>query len=622
MVDKKSETRVDSKRVETIFDEYNEGKYIVNRRYQRKLVWSAAEKENLIDSILQGIPIPLILVAEPDIDASKYDIIDGLQRLEAIVSFIENRYPYDGAYFDLEAIATTKYLLDQGVLHQQTPKLSREYSLKVAKYELPFSVYESGTAVEVDETFRRINSSGRRLSLQEVRQAGVMSKVSDLVKDISSSVRGDQNAKIRVSIDDMRDLSFVWGFKEGDRGINVDEVFWVKQGILRRDDLRSSLDEQIILDIVLDVFLASSKQGIINLSSDTRSEAYDDNTEIARVLIDEINKSSNAINLKGAVLRVNNLLGEFAGEESSVGVFLGKATANSIGRYYHVVFMALYQLIYVDRMEVKDSAYISNALRGYFKSRDIHRGGRWTSQDRSQAINALKGVIRDGFLPSSKQSVEATAANYNILVDDFLSHGNEHALFELKAGLFGRNMENMSGKELRKALKERFDDFLKTATAMTNTSPGEEKRVMYFGIVEDDHSAKVIQDRYGIPSFVPAFQDGNSPFRIVGIDHELKALSMDADELIRMFSNRIQESSVLPDKASEYRKLLASSLTTLLVRSDSGESRLVLALRPPKFAFPVSFNGTFYERIGARNSEIKGSDIFSRYEEFKYQSDL
>ena len=44
---------IDSKTVEEIFSWYIDGNLIVNRRYQRKLVWSINEKRSLISSILE-----------------------------------------------------------------------------------------------------------------------------------------------------------------------------------------------------------------------------------------------------------------------------------------------------------------------------------------------------------------------------------------------------------------------------------------------------------------------------------------------------------------------------------------------------------------------------------------
>lgn len=43
---------------------YRTGKLIVNRRYQRKLVWTKDEKASLVESVLLNYPIPLILLGE------------------------------------------------------------------------------------------------------------------------------------------------------------------------------------------------------------------------------------------------------------------------------------------------------------------------------------------------------------------------------------------------------------------------------------------------------------------------------------------------------------------------------------------------------------------------------
>ena len=44
--------------VQEAYREFRDGNFRVNRRYQRKLVWSLAEKQKLVDSILEGYPIP------------------------------------------------------------------------------------------------------------------------------------------------------------------------------------------------------------------------------------------------------------------------------------------------------------------------------------------------------------------------------------------------------------------------------------------------------------------------------------------------------------------------------------------------------------------------------------
>ena len=50
--------------VQVVYENYLAGKYIVNRRYQRKLVWTQQEKTAFIDSLLQNYSIPIFLLAQ------------------------------------------------------------------------------------------------------------------------------------------------------------------------------------------------------------------------------------------------------------------------------------------------------------------------------------------------------------------------------------------------------------------------------------------------------------------------------------------------------------------------------------------------------------------------------
>jgi uncharacterized protein with ParB-like and HNH nuclease domain len=107
--------------VQSAYASYRDDKLYVNRRYQRKLVWTLEEKQKLIESILKRYPIPAILLAERE-DSGTYEIIDGLQRLHAIVSFIETSFPtLDGKLFELQYFPTAKSRADEG---QFTPNVA------------------------------------------------------------------------------------------------------------------------------------------------------------------------------------------------------------------------------------------------------------------------------------------------------------------------------------------------------------------------------------------------------------------------------------------------------------------------------------------------------------------
>ena len=79
--------------VERSYEDYRNNQYLVNRRYQRKLVWELEEKQAFIDSLANGYPVPLFLFAKCVYKGQdRSEIIDGMQRLNAVFSFIENDY--------------------------------------------------------------------------------------------------------------------------------------------------------------------------------------------------------------------------------------------------------------------------------------------------------------------------------------------------------------------------------------------------------------------------------------------------------------------------------------------------------------------------------------------------
>ena len=61
--------------------------------FQRGLVWKTKQKSELIESILMGIPLPLIYVKEDE--KGVYLIVDGKQRLSTLFSFINNELALD-----------------------------------------------------------------------------------------------------------------------------------------------------------------------------------------------------------------------------------------------------------------------------------------------------------------------------------------------------------------------------------------------------------------------------------------------------------------------------------------------------------------------------------------------
>ena len=68
-----------------IMSMYEQGEIIISPEFQRLFRWTIEQKTKFIESILLGIPIPPIFVAE-DSDG-RWELVDGLQRISTVLSF-------------------------------------------------------------------------------------------------------------------------------------------------------------------------------------------------------------------------------------------------------------------------------------------------------------------------------------------------------------------------------------------------------------------------------------------------------------------------------------------------------------------------------------------------------
>ena len=73
----------------------------MNPDYQRDYCWTEEDKVALIDSIFHNVDIGKFVFVHHDYGAEYlYEILDGKQRIRAILDFYENRFPYKGKYYN------------------------------------------------------------------------------------------------------------------------------------------------------------------------------------------------------------------------------------------------------------------------------------------------------------------------------------------------------------------------------------------------------------------------------------------------------------------------------------------------------------------------------------------
>lgn len=96
---------------------HEEDNYIIPK-YQRGLVWSLENKQNLIQSIMLGSPIGEFIFAKQEVDEKNdyhvdWTIIDGQQRINALREFVTNQFnDKDSRYFKDYSYREMTYLVE------------------------------------------------------------------------------------------------------------------------------------------------------------------------------------------------------------------------------------------------------------------------------------------------------------------------------------------------------------------------------------------------------------------------------------------------------------------------------------------------------------------------------
>ena len=411
---------------------YSAGKLVVNRRYQRKLVWTLEEKQKLVESVLNRFPIPAILLAERN--SGEYEVIDGLQRLHALISYIEGSFSSpSGSYFDVSKFATAQARADEGLFDAREEDLLSVKDVSIfLDYSLSVSIMRDASELEIDDVFGRINSYGHRLSDQERRQAGVMDKFADMIRELACEFRGDTATNI-VELSQMPQISIDLPMTKHGYGISAEEVFWVREGVLTSTDLRDSLDEQCLADLSACIIGGQ----LIARSKDALNAVYErENAENTRI--------NNALAVYGAEkfkaelnFCIDELLKICADDSRTKlrSLLFTKPTTNAFSSVFIVLIIALHESLETAGNKISDHAAAKKALTGVGNSRIDTGRGSVLPTERRKNIDTIKGLLAKSIVPA-KPPRTYTAQRSVIDIDSIIQRSIiELPHYELKQGL-------------------------------------------------------------------------------------------------------------------------------------------------------------------------------------------
>jgi hypothetical protein len=147
-------------------------------RFQRRSVWSKGTKSFLIDTIIRGLPIPIVFLrdrgADPNTFESKREVIDGQQRIRTVISYVApNLAAKSLKEFDLNRDSfVISRAHNKDFANKNFSQLDENVRQRILDYQLSVHILPLDVdGREILEIFMRINSTFYELKPQELRNA-------------------------------------------------------------------------------------------------------------------------------------------------------------------------------------------------------------------------------------------------------------------------------------------------------------------------------------------------------------------------------------------------------------------------------------------------------------------
>jgi hypothetical protein len=158
-----ADRRVTTQDVSWFIDLYKNNQLDLNPSYQRRSVWSLKDRRFFLDTIFRNYPSPSIFLHKRINEEGNtiYDVVDGKQRLETILDFIEDKIAIDKKFGDIR--------LDG--MKWKNVKDNQELTRMLWDYVIPVEFINVVKGSYVNEVFDRLNRSARKLVEQELRHA-------------------------------------------------------------------------------------------------------------------------------------------------------------------------------------------------------------------------------------------------------------------------------------------------------------------------------------------------------------------------------------------------------------------------------------------------------------------
>lgn len=156
---------------------YDKKRICIDPDFQRNSVWSLKQKSELIESVIMGIPLPLIYLAENE--DGELVVVDGRQRLTTFFEFLDNK-------FKLRDLKILTQINGMNLEELDNSKVYSRYVTVIEDTQLVVQIIKYPTKDRVRfDIFDRVNRGGTPLNKQEMRNALYQGNATKLLNKLS-----------------------------------------------------------------------------------------------------------------------------------------------------------------------------------------------------------------------------------------------------------------------------------------------------------------------------------------------------------------------------------------------------------------------------------------------------
>lgn len=192
-----------------LVDMYRGGE-LLKPEFQRKYVWDKSEASRFIESILLGLPVPSVFLAKTEDE--RMLIIDGYQRIMTVHDYITGVFSGDKKTFRLSNSKKINEIWRNKAFNELEPAEQRRLKITTI-HAIVFRQREpKNDDTSLFQVFERINTAGRILTSQEIRNCVYQGNFNKFLIDLNK----DRNWRTLFGSEEedqrMRDMEFILRF--------------------------------------------------------------------------------------------------------------------------------------------------------------------------------------------------------------------------------------------------------------------------------------------------------------------------------------------------------------------------------------------------------------------------